>query len=106
MECGGDSAHYHVDVVPTHYHESAISHYRTYQYTYTENTFAVGGQPGVVWFNYHIGGMQISITPSSQNLPAFLVHLCAVVGGVYALAHAIHNLASNFTSKYQYQLIA
>ena len=93
-------------MVPTHYHQSAISSYHTYQYTYTENSFSVEGQPGVVHFNYHIGGMQISIMPTSQDLPAFLVHLCAIIGGLYALAHAVHNLTSNFTSKYsQYQLI-
>jgi len=58
-----------------------------------------------VHFNYGIGGLQVEILPQGENLFVFLTHLCAVIGGTYAVARAIHNLLSNFGSKFEYQLI-
>jgi hypothetical protein len=102
---GGKSVHYHLDIVPTWYHESAISNYYTYQYTYKENTYEVDDQPPVVHFNYAIGGLIVEIKPRGEDLFVFLIHLCAILGGTYAIAQAVHNLISNFTSKFEYQLI-
>jgi hypothetical protein len=39
VETKGHSIHYHLDIVPTQYHESALNTYRTYQYTFVENTY-------------------------------------------------------------------
>jgi len=82
-----------------------VSTYSTYQYTYMENVYKHIGQVGAVNFNYHIGGMQIDIKPTTEDITTFLVHLCAIIGGAYAIAQAMHNFISNFTNKYQYQLI-
>lgn len=99
-ETSGRSIHYHLDIVPTWYHESAISSYYTYQYTFMQNAFKVEEQPAAVHFNYAIGGLQVEIKPRGEDLFIFLAHLCAVVGGTYAVAQAVHNLVSNFMGKY------
>lgn len=101
----GLSAHYHIDIVPTWYHESAINSYNTYQYTCQENAYAAEGQPPVVHFNYQIGGLIVEIAPRGEDFFVFLIHLCAILGGTYAIARAAHNLITNFTSKFEYQLI-
>jgi hypothetical protein len=33
------------------------------------------------------------------------VHLCAIIGGVYAIAQVLHNTSTKFMEKYEYQLI-
>jgi hypothetical protein len=39
------SSHYHIDIVPTWYHESALNNYYTYQYTYKYNQYHAPEQP-------------------------------------------------------------
>jgi hypothetical protein len=51
-------------------------------------------------FNYQIGGLIMEVKPRDQNLWMFLIHLCAIIGGTFALCHAVYNLLSNFTSKF------
>jgi hypothetical protein len=58
-----------------------------------------------VHFNYQIGGLIVQIKPNGEDLFLFMIHLCAILGGTYAIARAAHNLISNFTSKFEYQLI-
>jgi hypothetical protein len=102
---GDSSFHYHIDIVPTWYHESAISSYYTYQYTYKENSYPSRDQPPVVHFNYAIGGLSVEIKPREEDFSDFLVHLCAILGGIYAIARAVHNLLGNFGPRFEYQLI-
>jgi uncharacterized membrane protein len=40
-----------------------------------------------------------------ENFSDFLVHLCAILGGIYAIAQALHNLLGNFGPRFEYQLI-
>ena len=91
--------------MPTWYHESAINNYYTYQYTFHRNPFKAANQPGVIHFNYHIGGLVVEIKPRDTDLWQFLIYLCAVLGGTYALCKAVYNLVSNFMPKFEYQLI-
>ena len=102
METKNRSYNYHLDIVPTWYHESAISNYYTYQYTFHKNPFFRPNEPGVVHFNYHIGGIGVEIEPRDEDLWKFLIHLCAIIGGTYALCQAFYNWASNFTPKFEY----
>ena len=60
---GEKSYNYHIDIVPTWYHEGMVSNYYTYQYTYHRNPYRAAGQPGVVHFNYHIGGLVVEVKP-------------------------------------------
>lgn len=57
------SFNYHIDIVPTWYHEGVVSNYYTYQYTYHRNAYKAVGQPGVLHFNYHIGGLAVGVAP-------------------------------------------
>lgn len=51
------TSHYHIDIVPTIYHDSYWSTH-AYQYTYNHNTFEVYHMPSL-YFNYHIGGLVV-----------------------------------------------
>jgi len=77
-----------------------LTSYRTYQYTFKEHAYPNKDQPAVVHFNYQIAGMQVLISPVSEDLFIFLSHLCAIIGGVYAISKAIHNLMNNFRPKF------
>jgi hypothetical protein len=78
-----------------------ISNYYTYQYTYHRNAYPnAGGQPGVLHFNYHIGGLVVEVQPKDEDFWLFVIHLCAIVGGTYALCQASYNLVSNFMPKF------
>ena len=88
--------------MPTWYHGGVVSNYYTYQYTYHRNPYKVGGQPGVVHFNYHIGGLVVKVEPRDEDFWLFIIHLCAIIGGTYALCHAAYNLVSNIIPKFEY----
>lgn len=83
------TSHYHLDIVPTIYH-GLLESLATYQYTYMHNTFHVNHMPSL-YFNYHIGGTRVTITSARWQFSNFLLNLCAVVGGIYALAHFLYN---------------
>jgi hypothetical protein len=44
-----------------------------------------------LYFNYHIGGTRITIYPKRSVFSAFILNMCAVIGGIYALAHFMYN---------------
>lgn len=44
-----------------------------------------------LYFNYHIGGTRITIYPQRSIFSTFILNICAVIGGIYALAHLLYN---------------
>jgi len=44
-----------------------------------------------LYFNYHVGGIRVSINSARGYFSTFLLNLCAVVGGIYAIAHFLFN---------------
>jgi hypothetical protein len=60
-----------------------------------------------LYFNYQIGGLVVEVNPESDELSTFLIKLCAIIGGTYAIALFIDNaLDSIINDKYkQYELI-
>lgn len=40
-----------------------------------------------LYFNYHIGGTRVSIYSKQGPVSSFILNMCAVIGGIYALAH-------------------
>lgn len=53
-----------------------------------------------LYFNYHIGGTRVTIYNKSGGFFNFLLNMCAVIGGIYALAHFLFNtLFALFGSK-------
>ena len=82
-----------------------MSNYYTYQYTYHRNVYKAKDQPGVLHFNYHIGGLLVEVEPRDEDFWTFVIHMCAILGGAYAVCQAFYNWCSNFVSKWEYQLI-
>jgi hypothetical protein len=57
-----------------------------------------------LYFNYYIGGTQIYFTRPSSAFSIFLLNMCAVIGGIYALGAIFYRfLDSIFGSKIGYQ---
>jgi len=57
-----------------------------------------------LYFNYHIGGTRVSIYSKQGPVSSFILNMCAVIGGIYALAHFLYNtLFAIFGSKMGYQ---
>ena len=45
----------------------------------------------VLYFNYHIGGTRVSIYNRQGAFSTFILNMCAVIGGIYAMAHFLYN---------------
>lgn len=57
-----------------------------------------------LYFNYHIGGTRVSIYSPQGAFSTFLLNMCAVIGGIYAIAHFLYNtLFAVFGNKAGYQ---
>ena len=60
-----------------------------------------------LYFNYAIDGLVVEIAPMTDGLSAFLIKLCAIIGGTYAVAsfidHAIDSIIDD--RRKQYELI-
>ena len=81
-------SHYHLDIVPTRYAVPYWPDTLVYQYTYNHNTFEVNHMPSL-YFNYHIGGLTVVVSPEGDSLSSFLIKLCAIIGGTYTIASFI-----------------
>lgn len=44
-----------------------------------------------LYFNYEIGGTRVSISSARGYFSTFLLNLCAVVGGIYAMGNFLLN---------------
>jgi hypothetical protein len=99
-------SHYHLDIVPTLYKAKMWTDTRAYQYTYNYNTFEVHTMPSV-YFNYHVGGLLVAVYPQVDTLSEFLIKLCAIIGGTYAIAAFIDNALDSIIADRakQYQLL-
>jgi hypothetical protein len=102
---GGYTSHYHIDIVPTVYFENYFSKLEAFQYTFNHNTFPTMSMP-VLYFNYHIGGLTVFISPEESGLLSFIIKLCAIIGGTYTLASFMDTVLNRiFGNKNNYKLI-
>ena len=60
-----------------------------------------------LYFNYHIGGLTVLVSPEGDSLSSFLIKLCAIIGGTYTIASFIDNIVDHWTEerKKSYTLI-
>lgn len=58
-----------------------------------------------VYFNYHIGGIKVEVYPKRNMAFRFLFNLCAVIGGIYALANFLSTSVKSLSDKHGYELI-
>lgn len=84
------TSHYHIDIVPTNYW-GALGVAEAYQFTYNHNSYEVGHMPAL-YFNYHIGGTRVYVSTWKGFFGTFLLNVCAVIGGIYALGSFLNNL--------------
>ena len=85
------TSHYHIDIVPTRYDLGSLGSTETYQYTYNHNSYEVSHMPSL-YFNYHIGGTRVYMSTFKGFFSTFLLNVCAVIGGIYALCSFINNI--------------
>lgn len=85
--------HYHLDVIPTYYVEG-FSVIDTYQYTWKFNE-AVTDELPVVYFQYQIGGIAVEVNRHREVIWVFLMELCSVIGGTFAIGLFLNNIISS-----------
>lgn len=100
-------SHYHIDVVPTIYEDSAVFGVtKTFQYTFSHNYAEVQHMPAV-YFNYGVGGMIVDIYPDRITFLQFMIELCAIIGGAYMIASILDGVLNRvFKPTNQYELIS
>ncbi len=80
---------YFLKLVPTTYSKNGGKPISTNQYSvteyYSENLFPESGQSSAVFFVYDLSPVSVTVKQNRRSLTHFLVQICAVVGGVFAV---------------------
>lgn len=91
------SFQYHLKVVPTEFHTTLGSTIETSQYSVQEYSTKVdlhaAQAPAGVELIYDFSPILVTIDAESHSLPHYLVRLCAVVGGVFAVSRLLDKVA-------------
>ena len=58
-----------------------------------------------LYFNYHVGGLKLYYQPKKNRAFQFVLNLCAVLGGIYALANFLSNTLQTLFKDNGYELI-
>ncbi|KAK3101961.1 hypothetical protein FSP39_007659 [Pinctada imbricata] len=87
---------YFMKVVPTEVRTYRAGNVNTYQYAVTERNRTINhsqgshGIPGI-FIKYDLNALKIRIREQHQPFLQFLVRLCGIVGGVFAVSGMLHN---------------
>lgn len=79
--------------------QSGPFHAETYQYSITERDYPVDhdagnhGVPGI-YFKYDIDPIKVSIVEQGISFVQFLLRLCSIVGGVFAISGFLNQFLS------------
>lgn len=91
-ENGGVMFVYNAKVVPTSYHYTNGNSDTSYQFSITRQKREIvegsSGLPGV-FFQYEFSPLMVKYEEQMKSISAFLVSLCAIIGGIFALAQLI-----------------
>ena len=60
-----------------------------------------GGMPAI-FFRYELSPIRIQYTMSLQSVTSFLVRVCSIVGGIYAVSSIIESLVRNSLSMFEF----
>lgn len=60
-----------------------------------------GGMPAI-FFRYELSPIRIQYTMSLQTVSSFLVRVCSIVGGIYAVSSIIESLVRNSLSIFEF----
>jgi len=55
-----------------------------------------------IFFRYELSPIRIQYTMSLQNVSSFLVRVCSIVGGIYAVSSIIESLVRNSLSIFEF----
>jgi hypothetical protein len=77
---------HHVNIMPTSLRagSSISSPIETYQFTSTSHSRTKDALPSLI-VSYEVSPIQVRITATHQPLSEFLINLCAIVGGAFAI---------------------
>lgn len=75
--------------------DSAI--FQAYQFRSSQTIKVDIGMPAV-FFRYELSPIRIQYTMSLQSVTQFVVHICAIVGGVYACSSIFESILRNSIS--------
>ena len=75
---------HHVNVMPTSFSSSGETELETYQFTSTSHSRTKDALPSLI-ISYHVSPIQVRIRAESQPVSEFVVNLCAVIGGAFAI---------------------
>lgn len=94
-----------IDITETEYEDTTVSKvvvdgkfkspkYHGFQYRAMKTVLMTGGM-GAVWFKYDIAPIEVHYTMSYQTWSEFLVHVCAIIGGMFAAAGMLESITRN-----------
>ena len=77
---------HHVNIMPTSFRAGGAfsSPIETYQFTSTSHSRTKDALPSLI-VSYEVSPIQVRITAPHQPLSEFLINLCAIVGGAFAI---------------------
>lgn len=90
--------------------QSGPFHAQTYQYSITERDYAINhdaGQHGIagIYFKYEIEPIKVTIVEHGATFVQFVLRLCALVGGVFAISGFLNQLCSYLADKHSAVLV-
>jgi hypothetical protein len=85
------SYEYYLKVVPTTFKLLDSHEYFVHQFTADTHEYRPRGLPAV-FFRYDLSPVTVKYAQSQASLASFLVEVCAVVGGVFAVARAVESV--------------
>jgi hypothetical protein len=75
------------------YDESTGVLHNSYQYAMNHNSSPTNTMFGAIYFRYDIDCITVKYTRKSRSLTHFLINICAILGGVFAVIGIFHSLA-------------
>ena len=100
----GINYEYFIKVVPTTYRQLDTTEYYINQFSVSTNEYNTNSAP-VIYFRYDLSPVTVLYSQQEKSFFHFLVQLCAIVGGVFAVAglldEVLHNSISSLLKKHE-----
>ena len=85
---------YFIKIIPIQlYDESTGVMHNSYQYAMNSKSSPTNTMFGAIYFRYDIDCITVKYTRKSRSLTHFLINICAILGGVFAVIGIFHSLA-------------
>jgi len=85
---------YFIKIIPMQlYDESTGVLHTSFQYSMNHNSQATNAAFGAIYFRYDVDCITVKYTRRSRHLTHFLINVCAILGGVFAVIGIFHSMA-------------